>query len=65
MSKMFCPIRGQVAILDLKEIILVRQYMDVDECERLSNCTFRNKLKVKEQCFYCCSTFHLDWIALG
>ena len=28
--------------------------MDVNKHERLSNIT----LKVKEQCFYCCSTFH-------
>ena len=46
-----------------KKLILVRK--DVDVNESLSNYTFRNKLKVKEQCFYCCSTFHLDWISLG
>ena len=29
-----------------------------NEHERLSNFTLRTKIKVKEQCFYCCSTFH-------
>jgi hypothetical protein len=37
-----------------KKLILVRK--DVDVNESLSNYTFRNKLKVKEQLFYCCST---------
>jgi hypothetical protein len=31
--------------------------MDVNEHERLSNIAFRPQIKVKEQCFYCCSTF--------
>jgi hypothetical protein len=41
-----------------KKIILVRKDMDVNEHERLSNHAFRNKLKVKEQLFYCSSIFY-------
>ena len=31
--------------------------MDVNEHDRLSNIAVRPHIKVKEQCFYCCSTF--------
>jgi hypothetical protein len=34
---------------------LLKKDMDVNEHERLSNITLRHK--VKEQCFYCFSTF--------
>jgi len=46
---------------------LVRKDMDVNGNERLSNiiqkqCTLI-QIRIKEQCFYCCSTFHIhNWI---
>jgi len=32
--------------------------MDVNEHDKLSNITLGQKYLVKEECFYCCSTFH-------
>ena len=38
--------------------LLKRKDMDVNEHERLSNITLRKtQIKVKDQRFYCCSTF--------
>jgi hypothetical protein len=37
-------------------IVLVRTDTDIDEHERLSNISLLHKLR--EQCFYCCSTLH-------
>jgi len=42
---------------------LVRKDMDVNEPERLSNITLRHQ--VKEQHFYCCSTYHSQSKALN
>jgi len=44
--------------LGTKKIILIRNDTDVNEQERLSKYAFSNKLKVRKQLFYCCSTFH-------
>jgi len=38
--------------------VLSKKDIDVSEYERLSNNTLGKKIKVKEQHFYCCSTFH-------
>ena len=45
--------------IKVKEQLVVRKDMDVNEHERLSNITCRHKLKLKkkEQHFHCCSTF--------
>ena len=44
--------------IKVKEQLVVRKDMDVNEHERLSNITLKTQIKVKEQCFYCCSTLH-------
>jgi hypothetical protein len=35
--------------------------MDAKEHERLSNITLKTQIKVKEQRFHCCSTFHMHF----
>ena len=47
-----------IIINSLKNEKKVRKYKDINDYESLSNITLRNKLKVREQRFYCCSTFH-------
>ena len=37
---------------------LVRKDVDVNEYDRLSTIKLKIQIKVKEHCFYCCSTFH-------
>ena len=45
------------AQIKVKEQVVVRKDMDVNEHKRLSNITLRHTLKKKEHYFYCCSTF--------